>query len=83
MELSRLADNARYVSSCALALYLHDPGADVSIDENEYGVDDDASLPELQTNNNVPECAFQLTDKQKALLCMNVHPLDEDDNHGT
>lgn len=63
-----------------------DPGADVSIDgENEYGVDDDAPLPELQTDNNVqvPECVFQLTDEQKELLCTNVHPLQEDNNHGT
>ena len=61
-----------------------DPEA-VSIDNyNEYGIDNDAPLAELQTDNNVqvPECLLHITSEQLALLQRNVDPLEDDSNHG-
>lgn len=50
----------------------------------DYGVDDDGPMPELQTNNQVevPASTVELTDDEMPGLVANVNPTSNDNNHG-
>jgi hypothetical protein len=54
------------------------------IDFEQYGIDDDGPLPELQTNNHVaiPRSTVQLADEEHTILTLAIDPLVEDNNHG-
>lgn len=50
----------------------------------DYGIDDDGPMPDLQTNNHVevPASTVNLTDDQVAQLVRDVNPVSNDNNYG-
>lgn len=54
------------------------------IDFEQYGIDDDGPVPELQTNNYVAiaRSTVQLADEERTILTLTIDPLVEDNNHG-
>ena len=69
------------LSQPAVCIALEDRDADPV----NYDVDDNGSLPELQTNNHVvvPRSTLQLTKEQMIALLLAINPLEEDNNYGT
>ena len=52
--------------------------------DSDYGVDDDAPLPEIQTENfvEIPRSTIELTDDELHIIASSLDPLDNDDDHG-
>ena len=55
-----------------------------SVDFQQYGIDDDGPVPQVQTENTVeiPRSAIELTNDEYQLLTENVDPLFNNNDHG-
>ena len=52
--------------------------------ENDYGIDDEGPIPDLQTHNHVvvPRSDIELNETEYQLLTQSINCTEEDGNHG-